>query len=369
MGGLLLTKIEPKAASTIPSANQIANGIKISPINILPVLPPGDWEDFTHEWLWFYQDRGDYVEVNKFSGSGDLGLDVIAFTHANGFNAPWDSYQCKRYDHALAPGDVCPEVVKLIYHSFTKKPPFNQTHQVPRKYVFVCPHGIGITVGRYMKDKATFKEAVRKVWDKSITKVGKGITATLSGAMLTYFDAFDFSIFQGVAPVDLIATHSKTPFHAMRFGGGLPVRPPVAAPPTVPAADESVYLRKLLEAYQDHLGTAVSSPVDLGPSMATHYDRQRTLFYSAESLRAFARDPNLKGTFAAFQEDIHLGVIDTCENRHDDGFARLKAVVTLAGTLPLAGHALRSVATVADQQGVCHQLANDGRLDWTIKTP
>jgi len=68
----LLTKIEPKAANTPPTANQIANGIKISPINILPVLPPGDWEDFTHEWLWFYQDSGDYVEVNKLSGSGDL---------------------------------------------------------------------------------------------------------------------------------------------------------------------------------------------------------------------------------------------------------------------------------------------------------
>ncbi|WP_160010467.1 ABC-three component system protein [Rhizobium sp. 18055] len=363
----MLTKIEPKAASAVPTADQVTNGIRISPINILPVLPPGDWEDFTHEWLWHLKDVGVYTEVNKFSGSGDLGLDVVTFTHADGFDAPWDSYQCKRYDHALSPGDVVPEIVKLIYHSFTRKPPFNQGHQVPRKYVFICPHGIGISVGRLMKDKKSFKEAVRLAWEKSIPKVGKGIVAPLSGALLRYFDDFDFSIFSGVAPVDLIAAHSKTPFHRMRFGGGLPPRPPVEPPPTVPVAAESAYLRKLLEAYGDHLGKDVGSLAGLGPSMINHYDRQRTLFYSAESLRAFARDPNLNGTFAAFQDDIRLGVIDTCEDQHDDGFARLKKVITLAGTLALSGHALRSVATIADQQGVCHQLANDDRLEWINK--
>ncbi|MBD8687236.1 MULTISPECIES: ABC-three component system protein [unclassified Rhizobium] len=364
----MLTKIKPKATDAVPTAAQIATGIPISPISLIRVLSPSDWEDFTHEWLWYYENTGVYSDVNKFSGAGDLGLDLIAFTDPKGFDAPWDSFQCKRYGNALEPGDVFPEVAKIIFHSFTAVPPFNQQERIPRRHVFVSPLGIGITVNRLMKDAARFKTRVRTDWDKLVPKISSGLNAPLVGELLAWFEGFDFSIFQTVSAVDLIATHKLTGFHAMRFGGGLPPRAPASPPPLAPSTGESVYIRKLFEAYGDILRKPVASPSDAGLALERHYDRQRSLFYSAESLRNFARDRSLKGTFDALQQDIYNGVIDTCEDDHENGFARVKEVVKEAGRLPARGNALYSVSTVADLQGICHQLANEDRLHWIKKS-
>ncbi|WP_424363094.1 ABC-three component system protein [Methylocystis parvus] len=362
---IVLTSINPKAASATPSAAQVANGVPIPPVSLLPILSPDDWEQFTHEWLWFYKNAGDYSDVNKYSGAGDLGLDVVAFTSDRGFDAPWDSYQCKQYDHALWPSDIYAEVGKIIYHSFKKRPPFNQSERVPRRHVFVCPHGVGITVGRWLKDPNRFKQEVRDHWEKDcVPNIEKGLVAPLTGDLLAYFNAFDFSIFEDVSAVDLIATHAKTPFYAPRFGGGLPPRAPADPPPAEAAPEESVYLQKLLDAYGDHLGATVASTSGLAEHLVRHYDRQRVLFYSAESLRNFARDRTPPETFASLQEDIYHGIIDTCEDDHDDGLARLKEVIKTAGQVAAGGNALFSVSSVADRQGICHQLANDSRLSW-----
>ncbi|WP_409188478.1 ABC-three component system protein [Bradyrhizobium sp. RDM4] len=364
----MLTSIHPKAASGTPTAAQAMSGIPIPPISLLPVLSPNDWEQFTHEWLWFYKNAGDYHDVNRYSGPGDLGLDLVAFTSDQGFDAAWDSFQCKQYGHALRPVDIYAEVGKIIYHSFTKKPPFNQSQRAPRRHVFVCPHGVGITVGRLLKDPDRFRDDVRSRWEKDcVPKIETGLVAPLTGALLAYFDAFDFSTFKDVSAVDLVATHAKTPFHAPRFGGGLPPKPPASSPPTAPTAEESVYLTKLMEAYGDHLGAAVASADKLADHLARHYDRQRVLFYSAESLRNFARDRTPPETFVSLQKDIYDGIIDICEDDHADAFARLKDVIKTAAQVAAGGNALFSVSSVADRQGICHQLANDDRLSWVKK--
>jgi hypothetical protein len=364
----VLSSISPKAATTIPTAAQVANGIPIPPVSLLTILSPSEWEQFTHEWLWFYKNSGQYHDVNKYSGPGDLGLDLVAFASSEGFDGPWHSYQCKQYDHALQPNDIYAEVGKIIYHSYKKTPPFNQSERIPRRHIFVCPHGVGITVGRWMKDPLRFKEEVRKQWESAcVPKIEKGLVAPLTDGLLAYFDAFDFSIFQDVSAVDLIATHAKTPFHAPRFGGGLPPKPKANPPPIETAPEESVYLKKILEAYGDHLGTAVSSVDQLTAQLNDHYNRQRVLFYSAEFLRNYARECTPPGTFTSLQEDIYHGIIDTCDNDHDDGLARMKEVIKIAAQVAAGGNALFSASTVPERQGICHQLANDNRLGWVKK--
>src|SRR6478609_9336007 len=114
---LNLYEVEPKAASVVPTATQVSVGIPIPPVRLLQVMSPDEWEGFTEEWLSFHKVKGTYQSVRRFSGPGDLGLDVIAFTTAEGFAEPWDSYQCKHYDHALTPGDVYGELGKIIYNS------------------------------------------------------------------------------------------------------------------------------------------------------------------------------------------------------------------------------------------------------------
>ena len=64
---------------------------------------------------------------------------------------------------------------------------------------------------------------------------------------------------------------------------------------------------------------------------------------------------------------MYHGVIDVNEKAYEDGLDRLKETVTFAASLDLSGNALSQHARVMDKQGVCHQLANENRLDWLHK--
>ena len=50
---------------------------------------------------------------------------------------------------------------------------------------------------------------------------------------------------------------------------------------------------------------------------------------------------------------------------HVDGYARVLAATRTAQSLALTAHALGNTATVPDRRGICHQLANDGKVRWT----
>ncbi len=141
-------------------------------------------------------------------------------------------------------------------------------------------------------------------------------------------------------------------------------------PPTEPTDAESLYLRKLLDAYGDHLGQDIreKGSLDEHPELEEHYNRQRVLFYSAESLRNFARDRTPPRTFDSLQDDIYHGVIDVCEAPHPDALARVRTTIITAGGLDGSGNALVSVTKISDKQGICHQLANDDRLTWKKKS-
>jgi hypothetical protein len=100
----------------VPTVAQVSGGIPIPPVRLLQVMSPGDWEDFTEEWLTFHKNKGSYHSIRRYSCPGDLGVDFVAFTSEEGFEKPWDSYQCKHSDHPLQPMDVMGEVGKIIYH-------------------------------------------------------------------------------------------------------------------------------------------------------------------------------------------------------------------------------------------------------------
>ena len=72
-------------------------------------------------------------------------------------------------------------------------------------------------------------------------------------------------------------------------------------------------------------------------------------------------------TFQSLQEDMFNGVIDTHDAEYKNGLERMRATITMAGQVDVAGNALVSVTRVADKQGICHQLANSDRLTWVSK--
>ena len=363
----IFENIEPKLTAGVPTAAQVSGGIPIPAVRLLQVMSSDEWEEFTEEWLTFHKANGTYQLIQRSAGSGDLGLDIVAFTANEGFAKPWDSYQCKHYKHALIPSDVYGEIGKIIYHSFLRKPPFNQSCRVPRRHVFIAPFGVGIKLGRLLKDPGRLKEEVHAKWKSHCAPaIGARIEVSPKGDFHAYIDAFDFAIFEGRTAVELVEEHAQTVFHAARFGGGLPLRGDPDAPPTKPTDAESLYLRKLLDAYSDHLEQPVAVSEELAPhsTLEGHYNRQRVLFYSAESLKNFARDRTPPRTFGSLQEDVYNGVIDICEAAHSDALERLRKTVFAAGQLDVSGNALVGVTNVADKQGICHQLANDDRLTW-----
>lgn len=348
----------PKAAQV--TAATVTHGPLIPAQQQLMLYSANDWEGFVHEWV-HYCLKEQYNDVQRFTGPGDLGIDIAGFTDTKRLLGVWDNYQCKYYDHALGLSDVWVEIGKVIWYSFQGK------YKPPRRYYFVAPKGAGTTLSLLFGNADKLRAELIDNWDK---KVRRSITTTqevpLDAALLAHVNTFDFSIFGAKTAVQLVNDHRSTPCHAARFGGGLPPRPAARKPPTAISPTESRYVKQLLDAYAEHTGSPMPDPAALANSsrLRNHFFRQREAFYHAESLRVFARDTVPPGTFESLQQDIYDGVIDTHDADHKDGFERVCAVTKAARDIQITSNALISCTKTKDRDGICHQLANEDRLQW-----
>ena len=303
--------------------------------------------------------RDQYGTVERCGGAGDMGRDIIAFDKAD--STIWDNFQCKHYKTGLTPSDIWVELGKLVYYTYTNE------YTYPRKYVFVAPQGAGTKLSNLLRKPDKLKEQLIDNWGKYCKE---GITSMavveLDATLLAYLAALDFSIFEAVPPLRIIDQHAKTRWYATRFGGGLPARPKVAAPPSTVAAHEITYVRSLLDAYSDHLKCTVPTVADLSPhdDVREHFNDARLEFYSAEALRAFSRDTLPPGAFEELQNELHGGIKDEMRGAHSDGYRRVLSVVKTAKLLPITDHALKERLSTHDRGGICHQLANDGKVKW-----
>lgn len=356
-----LEEIQPKTPSGVSSHSQVQSGVPIPKASRIKLFSPDDWEGFIEEWASSLATV--YKKVRRFGGAGDLGVDIAGFCSDQGFLGDWDNFQCKRYDHPLRPANIWVEIGKIIYYSYLGE------YSPPRKHYFVCSQGIGTTLEKLLDTPGALKAKAAENWDKYCRD---GITSrtliALDGTLKDYFEAFDFSIFSSKSAVEIIEEHGKTKFHAIRFGGGLPVRPNPDLPPDTPQEHESRYIRQILDAYGDHLGTHLPDAAALvhHGALKQDYLRQRERFYHAESLKNFARDTVPDGTFGALQDEIYHGVVDVCGNDHANGFERMKATISQAAAVAATSNPLVSSMKVQDRQGICHQLVNDDRLRWIL---
>jgi hypothetical protein len=354
------TDIEkPGGAASSTTAAQVAMGPVIPPQQRLLTYSPDEWEVFVEEWA-YYCLRESYKYVQRFSGAGDMGMDVVGFADDQRLKGVWDNYQCKHYDHALTPSDVWAELGKIIWYSFKGE------FAVPGRYYFVAPWGAGTKLLRLLANGSELRKALVENWDKSVKT---GITSTqevpLDAALGAYVDQFDFSIFDAKTALQLVDDHRNSPVHAARFGGGLGPRPAAGKPPAAVTPGESRYVSQLLGAYGEHTSTAVSDPSAISPpKLKDHFRRQREAFYEAESLRVFARDTVPPGTFESLQDDIYDCVIDTHDSAHSDGYQKVCAVTKAAQEVQITANALISCTNPKDRHGICHQLVNDERLWW-----
>lgn len=343
----------PKPSTPQAHADTVTMGPPILPIERIRLYSDKQWEEFTLEWADGLRSR--YSQVERCGGAGDMGRDVIAYPDDSNLDV-WDNYQCKHYNHPLRPGDIWVELGKLVHYTCCGEFPY------PRRYLFIAPHGVGTSLAKLLKKPDELRQRLIENWDnhcrEKITSVKEVV---LDDRLLAHLAGLDFSIFGYVPPLRLIDQHRATPYYFARFGGALPARPESPCPPGMPAFTELTYLRKLLDAYGDHLKHDVQSHVDIegDQELSEHYGDSRVEFYSAEALRNFSRDTLPEGSYEQLQQEVYDGVRDVMRGQHDDGYRRLLAVVVAAKNLPLNAHALVPRLYTRDRGGICHQLANE----------
>lgn len=343
---------EPTVATVAPTP---ASSTIVPAIDLLRVFSPGQWEDFALEWAHSLKSR--YQRVERCGGAGDLGRDVVAFVSDD----EWHNYQCKHYKEPLQPNQVVLELGKLCYYVHEK------AFSAPSKYYFVAPQGAGNSLSLLFKKPEDLRARLIKDW---ATKCEEHITSTkkvqLAGKLLEFVESFDFSIVSYVPPMELIEQHAQTRWHAARFPGGVPPRPPAEIPDIDEETFESPYIGRLLEAYSEHTGVALTvGDLAAHEPLHRHLLRSRERFFHAESLRNFSRDTLPPGEFEDLQEEFFDAVIDTVEDTsHADGFQCVKAATGVAQQLDPTNNALRQVLGVKDKAGICHQLADNARLKW-----
>ncbi|WP_336153461.1 ABC-three component system protein [Acinetobacter pittii] len=349
----------PTYSSSILTNFNVQFGRVVPPLQQIKLFSPADWEEFTREWV--YSKKSIYKKVVRESGGNDMGIDVAGFTDDHGTKGVWDNFQCKHYNKALAPSQVYVEFGKMIWHSF------QQQFVPPRKYYFVAPQGCGMSLSRLLRNPTDLKNELEANWGRycedAITSIQK---IKLEGDFKKYFENFNFSIFASKDPLDLVTEHQQTPFHAVRFGGGLNQRPKPISPPNIINAKENNYIKKLLGVYEEQIGqTGLTTHAIVQHSKwARHLDKQREYFYCAESLKNFSRDNVPNGTFENLQREILDGVKHLMYATYPDKLTSMNTIISQAGSLALTANPLISVVHVSDKNGICHQLANDDVLDW-----
>jgi hypothetical protein len=335
----------------------VATGPSIPPIDRVGLFSPSDWEAFVNEWA---ASLDEYVKVERASGAGDRGCDVIAIPKTSPLE--WDNYQCKHYEQALIPSKIWVELGKVCYYTFTG------AYTLPRRYRFVAPKDVGTSLAALFRKPSELKASLISSWDsKCLNSIRTNNAVPLDADLLNHIQGLDFSVFGYTPVLKIIEQHKTTPHYIARFGLGLPPRPSHLPPPEIPQSHETRYVQQLFEAYEDNTKSNFTNSSLLPTDLQRHFHRSRESFYSAEALRNFSRDTLPSGTFEGLQDQVHDGVIDTCESTHSCGLTRLKKTTAHAATLSITSSPLIGKTDITDIHGICHQLANDDRLTWVPK--
>jgi len=277
----------------------------------------------------------------------------------DGADDPWDNYQCKQFAEKLRPADIWIEIGKMVYWSW------KGTYSPPRAYRFVSPLGASPTLRDLLRDPDQLRKKLKSNWTKKCASL-----APLDGDLKKAIDAFDFSNYDVITGEEIIKDLKGKAIYPVIFGGGLTKpRPANQPPPDEIAEEEMPYVAALVDAYTDHAASPIATATEalVHGTYGPHLRSSRREFYCAESLKAFSKDVLVEEDgFGSLQEEIHDGIRHTVAKQHSSGYDRVLSACEQATRVEVSDHPLRSDLKPADRAGICHQLANDGRIErWT----
>jgi hypothetical protein len=202
-------------------------------------------------------------------------------------------------------------------------------------------------------------------WDEycaeSITRRQK---TPLSAEIRAAIEAFNFSRVEHLTAPMLVKDKAAGPALS-KVLGLIPDEAPAGSAPQMIQPEEAEYVDQLRQVYGQASGTKFVTADDVlaHADHGEHFRDQRTRFFEAASFKRFHRDNTAPGALLTFEGDVYHGVIEVHRDRHETLLRRVDAVMKHASILPasLIGRSVR----VPVKQGMCHHLANDGRLRWT----
>lgn len=316
-------------------------------------------EHFVLDWVYAKAKLGGYHDVERFSGPGDRGRDVVGFCTPSRHEGSWDNYQCKQYSGPVDLGTALLELSKLLYYAYLGE------FTPPRQYLLVAPLGVTRPLQRLINKPSELRQTLLDRWDKHCrSSIAEGEDIPLDNSLKAFIEGYDFSQVSSVSVDKMLADACITPVLVKHFGADPGPAPPGITPATVQDV-EAPYIRQLVDAYGECDGCTYSGheAVSTHPKHGPHLKRQRERFFDADAFQRFYRDNSTPESLEQLEDQIFHGVVEVHEGPHPSALAQIKAVMIQAANLQPSG-LLGPHAGIPVKQGLCHHFANAERLKW-----
>jgi hypothetical protein len=333
---------------------------QLQPDRQILAMTDTDLEQFVRDWVELK--KKDYVEIERFTGPGDRGRDVVGYLTKQRHEGPWHNYQCKQYGKPIPLGLGLSELGKVLYYASLGE------FTPPTKFYFVAPRNVVRTLRALISKPSELQTALIAKWDEHCaTKIIDKQNIPIDAKLKALVEQWDFSRVS-VVTVDRLLADPAGQAVMVKWFGRDPGAAPVGKAPVALETREMPYVRQLLDAYgereaqdfKDH--EAVKDHAEFG----THLAMQRERFFDADAFSRFYRDNTMSEEIDVLNNDMLHGVIDVQRGNHDDSLSRCDAVMAQAANVQPSG-ALSRYARVPVKQGICHHFANEGRLLWLKK--
>ncbi len=177
---------------------------------------------------------------------------------------------------------------------------------------------------------------------------------------------YDMEVAAEIAPDDIALLnkiYSKYP------------RPREMVVPNEPTDEELAYITQLLEAYAEAAGVTELSRSALSgyPKYNNDLRQRRKEYYAAETIRRGTREVFKESDadqFELLKEETYDGIFDIHSQDYKSGYDRLLKVMTQVSSIQINKCSLSKLPEWIgnkEKKGVCHILANDGRISWVVR--
>ncbi|MBF8179704.1 hypothetical protein [Herminiimonas contaminans] len=143
-------------------------------------------EKFVRQWIG--KKTSKYDDVKRFSGTGDLGRDVVGFISKQKHEGLLDNYQCKQFARSLPTDTGLLELGKILYYAYLGK------FTAPNAYIFIAPRGINKNLESLIQNPSKLQQTLVSEWNKyCANKIIENQNVPLHTGLKSFLMAYDFS--------------------------------------------------------------------------------------------------------------------------------------------------------------------------------